>query len=99
VWVQPAHYKIVGDFLAAARRRANITQVELATRLGQPQSLISDYERGGRRVDLIEFLLIAKALAADPVAIFAEIAGASATPGKVAPSKRRSKGANSDWGL
>jgi transcriptional regulator with XRE-family HTH domain len=59
--------------LAAARQRVNLTQQELARRLGKPQSFISAYEGGLRRVDLIEFLLIARTLGADPVDIFAEI--------------------------
>jgi len=39
---------------------------ELAKRLGKPQSFISDYERGQRRIDLMEFLAIARELNADP---------------------------------
>jgi predicted transcriptional regulator len=52
-----------------------MTQVELARRLGKPQSVVSGYENGRRRVDVLEFLLIVHALGADPVAIFAEIVG------------------------
>jgi transcriptional regulator with XRE-family HTH domain len=74
-WVQPEHHKIVGATLTAARRRAKLTQVELAARLGKPQSVVSEYENGRRRVDVVEFLLIVRALGADPVEVFAEIAG------------------------
>jgi transcriptional regulator with XRE-family HTH domain len=73
-WVPPEHQKVVGAALEAARRRANLTQVELARRLGKPQSVVSGYEAGKRRVDVVEFLLIVRALGADPLAIFAEIA-------------------------
>ena len=72
-WVQPEHYQIVGATLTAARRRAKLTQVELAARLGKPQSFVSEYENGGRRVDVIEFLLIARTWGADPLEIFSEI--------------------------
>jgi transcriptional regulator with XRE-family HTH domain len=72
-WVQPAHYQIVGAALAAARLRANMTQVELARRLGKPQSVVSGYEAGKRRVDVVEFLTIVRALGADPVEVFGEI--------------------------
>jgi transcriptional regulator with XRE-family HTH domain len=65
----------VGAALEAARRKANMTQVELARRLGKPQSVVSGYEAGKRRVDLVEFLVIVRALGADPVEIFAEIVG------------------------
>jgi transcriptional regulator with XRE-family HTH domain len=72
-WVQPEHYPVVGAVLAAARQRANMTQVELARRLGKPQSVVSGYENGRRRVDVVEFLTIARALGDDPVEIFDEI--------------------------
>jgi ribosome-binding protein aMBF1 (putative translation factor) len=53
VWVQSQEHKIVGACLADARRWANLTQQELAKRFGKPQSFVSDYERGQRRIDLI----------------------------------------------
>jgi transcriptional regulator with XRE-family HTH domain len=77
-WVQPEHYQVVGEILADARRKANLTQVELAALLGKPQSVVSGCEAGKRRVDLVEFLLIVRALEGDPVEIFAEIAGSVA---------------------
>lgn len=55
------------SFLAAARKEAGLTQVELAARLGKPQSYVSKVERGERRIDVIEFCLIAEALDRDPV--------------------------------
>ena len=73
MWVQPEDYEIVGAMLAAARRKANLTQVELARRLGKPQSVVSQVEAGKRRLDVVEFLLIVRTLDADPVAVFAEI--------------------------
>jgi len=72
-WVQREHHQIVGATLTATRRRANMTQVELAALIGKPQSFISAYEVGKRRVDVIELLLIARTLGADPVEIFGEI--------------------------
>ena len=73
MWVQPQEHKIVGACLADARRRANLTQQELAKRLGKPQSFVSDYERGQRRLDLMEFLFIARALKGGPQEIFRAI--------------------------
>jgi transcriptional regulator with XRE-family HTH domain len=74
VWVEAEHYKIVGACLAAARRRANVTQQDLAAKLGKPQSFVSEYERGQRRVDVVELLVISRAVGIDPVDLFAEIA-------------------------
>jgi transcriptional regulator with XRE-family HTH domain len=77
LWVQPEQYKIVGACMAAARRRANVTQDELAARLGKPQSFVSEYERGQRRVDVVELLVISRALGVDPVELFAEVVRAA----------------------
>jgi transcriptional regulator with XRE-family HTH domain len=77
LWVETEQYKIAGACLAAARRRANVTQQELAARFGKPQSFVSEYERGQRRVDVLELLVISRALGADPVELFAEIARSS----------------------
>jgi len=74
-WVQPEHHQVVGAALTAARRRANMTQQELARRLGKPQSVVSGYEAGKRRIDVVEFLLITRTLGADPVEIFTKIMG------------------------
>ncbi|MGN6369063.1 MAG: helix-turn-helix domain-containing protein [Phycisphaerae bacterium] len=49
-----------------ARKGAGITQAELAKRLRLPQSFVSKYERGERRLDVVEFLAIAECLGADP---------------------------------
>jgi transcriptional regulator with XRE-family HTH domain len=75
VWVQPKEYKIVGAALAAVRERAGLTQQQLAKLLRKPQSFVSSYENGQRRIDVLEFLRIAEALDADPRKIFGDIFG------------------------
>ena len=77
LWVEAEHYKVVGACLAAARRRAKVTQQELAARLGKPQSFVSEYERGQRRVDVVELLVISRALGLDSFDLFGEIARAT----------------------
>ena len=42
----------------------------LAKKLGRPQSFIAKYEGGERRIDVVEFIAIARALGADPVKLF-----------------------------
>ena len=69
-------YKAMINRLVDARRAAGIKQVELAERLGKPQSFISKVERRERRIDAVEFIIIARAIAADPVALFSEVAAA-----------------------
>ena len=53
--------------LIEARKQANLTQSDLAVRLNRPQSFVSKYERGERRLDVVEFGEVAKALGIDPV--------------------------------
>lgn len=58
-------YNIFRALLLERRRSKNLTQVDLAELLGKPQSFISKYERGERRLDFVEFLKIAEALGID----------------------------------
>lgn len=50
-----------------ARKSAGLTQMGLADRLGRPQSFVSKYERGERKLDVIEFCEVCRALEIDPV--------------------------------
>lgn len=59
--------------LKKAREKAGVSQAELARRLNRPQPFISFIERGERRVDVIEFYAIMKALGADPEQAFSEL--------------------------
>jgi transcriptional regulator with XRE-family HTH domain len=60
-------YKALCERLVAARRKAGLTQVQLAKILERPQSFVAKYERGERRIDAIELVEIAHALSIDPV--------------------------------
>ena len=42
------------DLLRQIRHDAGLTQMQLAEMLGTPHSRISDYERGERRMDLLQ---------------------------------------------
>ena len=61
------------ELLVTTRKQAGVTQVELADRLGRPQPFISYIERGERRIDVLEFIVIARALGHDPHELFAEL--------------------------
>ena len=52
--IHDSAYQVLVDCLRDARRKARITQVELAARLGTDQSYVSKYETGERRLDLVE---------------------------------------------
>ena len=63
-------YRLFRELLLAERERAGLTQVEVARLLRKPQSFVSKYERGDRRLDVTEFLELADALAVDVPAFF-----------------------------
>jgi transcriptional regulator with XRE-family HTH domain len=66
-------YAAFREALVAARKSAGVTQVELAERLGKPQQFVSKIENGDRRVDLIEFVAICRALRVEPKEAFAAV--------------------------
>lgn len=61
------------EVLIGTRKRAGVTQAELARRIGREQPFISLIERGVRRVDVVEFCGIVRALGAEPTAVMQEI--------------------------
>lgn len=59
--------------MIAARKQAGMTQQRLAELLNKPQSYVSKYERRERRLDVVEFLAIAKVLELDPCNVIKQI--------------------------
>ncbi|KXK57859.1 MAG: helix-turn-helix transcriptional regulator [Chlorobi bacterium] len=55
-------HQILIRLLREARRDAGLRQSEMAERLGQPQSFVSKYESGERRLDIIELRNICHAI-------------------------------------
>jgi len=55
-------YTIFRELLTQARENVEMTQVQVATKLGKPQSYVSKYESGDRRLDVTEFVQIADIL-------------------------------------
>ncbi len=66
-------YKLLRALLVAARVDANLTQAQVAGRLGRPQSFVSKYEGGERGLDVIEFLYVCEALELDPGLALSEV--------------------------
>lgn len=69
--------------MVIARKQAGLTQHELARRLKRPQSFVAKYEGGERRIDVVEFVAIVRAIGADPVKLLRDF-----VTGKV-PKPRR----------
>lgn len=59
--------------LTRSRNKAGLTQQVLADRLGRPQSFVAKYEVGERRLDVIEFLEVTRAIGIDPHTIIRAI--------------------------
>jgi transcriptional regulator with XRE-family HTH domain len=66
-------YGVLTQCLVDARTAAGVTQIELAERLGRPQSFVSKVEGGDRRLDVIEFLQITAALNVEPEPIIRSV--------------------------
>ena len=65
-------YQVLVERLRAARQSSQITQTELADRLGTDQSYVSKYERAERRLDVIELRSICRELGLDFLGFLAE---------------------------
>src|SRR5437763_1365869 len=78
--------EIFRELLKGLRTSKRLTQTGLADRLGHPQSYVSKYETGERRLDFVETVLVCEALGED-VAQFA------ATFAKELARNRRPRGA------
>lgn len=66
-------YEAFLEGLIAARKRQGLTQQAVADLLGKPQSFVSKYESGERRLDVVEFCQLAKVLRENPVRILQEV--------------------------
>jgi transcriptional regulator with XRE-family HTH domain len=64
--VHTKDYDLFLDLLVKARKDASLTQAEVADKLRRPQSYVSKYESGERRLDVVEFLDLARAIGFDP---------------------------------
>lgn len=68
-------YGVFRRIMATARERQALTQAGLALRLGKPQSFVSKYESGERRLDVMEFISVCDALGVDAAVLFDSVLG------------------------
>jgi transcriptional regulator with XRE-family HTH domain len=61
------------ELMVGARKAAGLTQQALAARLRKPQSFVAKYEGGERRLDVVEFVAISRALGADPLKLMTRL--------------------------
>jgi transcriptional regulator with XRE-family HTH domain len=79
------------ELMIGARKAAGLTQHALALRLKKPQSFVAKYEGGERRLDVLEFIAITRALGADPQKLMATFlaGGKGKSAGAKKPAAKR----------
>ena len=73
--VRSSAQKALCTLLREARNKAGLTQQALAKRLAKPQSFIAKYEKGERRLDVVEFVTVARAIGANPARLLKVLLG------------------------
>ena len=76
VWVTSTAYEAAVNQLVAVRKRLGLSQRDLAERINKPRSFISKIESRERRVDIVEFVVLARAMGLEPSALIVEVAQA-----------------------
>ncbi len=66
-------YDVFRRCMIAARKDANLTQATLAKTIEKPQSFVAKYENGERRLDIVEFLVVTRAIGVDPYEILRKV--------------------------
>jgi len=69
-------YRKLRSLLVDARKSQGMSQAALAEKLGRLQTFVSKYERGERRLDVVEFLEVAQALGIDPHKVMRQLQAA-----------------------
>ena len=62
--------------LKQARLEADLKQTDLAERLKRPQSFVAKYENGERRIEVVEFVQIVRAIGCDGHSIIDQVSDA-----------------------
>jgi transcriptional regulator with XRE-family HTH domain len=87
-------YKKVPAFLIEIRRKAGLTQRELAKRIDRTQWWVARTETGSRRIDIAEFIEWCKGCGKDAAEMLSELAGKTGRPAvgsRLARVKRTAK--------
>lgn len=64
-----AHHDLV-SVLTEARKSSGLTQAELGQKVGKDQTFVSLIENSQRRVDVLEFIALCRAMRIDPARAF-----------------------------
>lgn len=81
--IRSSGHKALCDALIAARKAAGLTQAQLADRLECHQSFVARVESGQRRIDVVELIVISRAIGAPPKDVLALVEAATGVDHKV----------------
>lgn len=70
--IKTESYQILISLLKKKRQELNITQEDLAKKIGLDQTFVSKYETGERRLDVIELRRVCEALGANFIQFISE---------------------------
>jgi transcriptional regulator with XRE-family HTH domain len=65
--------RVIPVIMVGTRRDLDVSQSELARRMGWTRNMVANLESGRRSVRVTDFLLVAKALRVDPVSLLHRI--------------------------
>ena len=65
--------RVIPVIMVGTRRDLDVSQSELARRMGWTRNMVANLESGRRSVRLTDFLMVAKALRVDPVSLLHRI--------------------------
>ena len=64
--LQSLRHEALRSLLVEKRKKAGLTQQDVAAKLKRYQSFVATVEAGQRRIDVVEFLAFAEAIGFDP---------------------------------
>jgi transcriptional regulator with XRE-family HTH domain len=71
--IHTAEHLALRELLVDARKKAGLAQHEVARRIDRPQSFVAKYEGGERRIEVVQFIAIARAMNQDPQRLFGRL--------------------------
>ncbi|WP_298362706.1 helix-turn-helix transcriptional regulator [uncultured Litoreibacter sp.] len=75
--IRSSGHEALREALIAARKAAGLTQADLAIRLGCHQSFVARVESGQRRIDVVELIVLARAIEKDSMELLSVVEGAT----------------------
>jgi transcriptional regulator with XRE-family HTH domain len=68
--LRSARHRALIAAIVQARENAGLTQRQLAAKLGRSNSFVWKIEAGERRIDVLEFVELARCMGVDPLKLF-----------------------------